>query len=90
MIAMRKFIGGCLDSINLLNGNLEMVVGAMGEVANAEASVVERAKEAESEQRQTIELQQMVKTARKEITTWHTRAMTEPGFIAAPIEETNE
>ena len=90
MIAMRKFVGGCLDSINLLNGNLEMVVGAMSEVHNSMEMVIEREKIAELEQRQTLELQSMVKTARKEITTWYTRAQTEPGFIAPPIEESRE
>lgn len=32
MIALRKFIGGCLDGINLMNKNLETVVGAMSKV----------------------------------------------------------
>ena len=32
MIAVRKFIGGCLDGINLQNKNLEAVVGAMNKV----------------------------------------------------------
>ena len=84
---MRKFIGGCLDGITLLNGNLETVVGALSEVQQSMAAVVEREKEAETEQRQILELQQMIKVARKEITTWHTRAQTEPGFMVPPPEE---
>lgn len=51
IIAMRKFIGGCLDGITLLNGNLETVVGALSEVQQSMAAVVVREKEAENEQR---------------------------------------
>ena len=29
----------------------------------------------------------MVKVARKEVTTWHTRATTEPGFMPPPVVE---
>ena len=34
-----------------------------------------------------IELQSFVKVARKEITVWHTRATTEPGFMPPPVVE---
>lgn len=41
-IAMRKFIGGCLDGINLMNKNLETVVGAINEVKNTMNKVIVR------------------------------------------------
>lgn len=50
-IAMRKFLGGSLDAINLMNKNLETVVGAMSEVAVTMNQVSEREKGAEMEQR---------------------------------------
>jgi len=34
-----------------------------------------------------IELQSFVKTARKEITEKHTRAMTDPGLMPPPVQE---
>ena len=34
-----------------------------------------------------IELQSYIKTARKEITVWYTRATTEPGFMPPPVVE---
>lgn len=43
MIALRKFIGGCLDGINLMNKNLETVVGAMGKVAETTKAIEDRA-----------------------------------------------
>jgi len=46
---MRKFIGGCLDAINLMNKNLGTVVGAMSEVQKTMNVVIEREKEAENE-----------------------------------------
>lgn len=32
-----------------------------------------------------VELQSYVKAAKKEITVWHTRATTEPGFMPPPV-----
>ena len=84
---MRKFLGGILDAINLNNKNLETVVGGINEAASSMDQVMERERLAEQEQRQMTELQAMVKNAKKEITMWHTRATTEPGFMAPPIEE---
>ena len=49
MNAMRKFIGGCLDTINLMNANLETVVGAMGRVHETMDRVMEREREAETD-----------------------------------------
>jgi len=46
---MRKFIGGCLDTINLMNRNLETVMGAMTTVQKTMKAVIDREKEAESE-----------------------------------------
>ena len=40
MIAMRKFIGGCLDSINLQYKNLETVVGTMSKVTTLVNAVI--------------------------------------------------
>ena len=65
---MRKFIGGCLDNINLMNRNLETVMGAMSKVQKTMKAVIDREKEAESEQKMLLELQIMIKNARKEIT----------------------
>lgn len=65
---MRKFIGGCLDNINLMNRNLETVMGAMSKVQKTMKAVIDREKEAESEQKMILELQIMIKNARKEIT----------------------
>ena len=39
----------------------------------------------DNEQRTMIELQSYVKAAKKEITVWHTRATTEPGFMPPPV-----
>ena len=50
-------------------------------------SVETREHNAEANYRQIQELEQMVKTANKEISTWHTRAQTEPGFMAPPVVE---
>ena len=55
-IAMRKFIGGCLDTINLMNRNLETVMGAMTTVQKTMKAVIDREKEAESEQKMILEL----------------------------------
>ena len=43
MIALRKFLGGCLDGINLMNKNLETVVGAMSKVTDTTRAIEERA-----------------------------------------------
>lgn len=87
MVAMRKFVGGCLDTINLMNQNLETVVGAMSMVRQSMLAVIEREKEAEKDHRLLIELEQNVKASSKEITSWFTRAMNEPGFVPPVIEE---
>ena len=56
MIAMRKFIGGCLDGINLMNKNLESVVGAMSTVEQTMQAVVDREKESDHQEREILEL----------------------------------
>ena len=80
MIALRKFVGGCLDGINLMNKNLVTVVGAMSKVTSTTKAIESRASLSEIDQRQMIELQSYVKTAKKEITAMYTRSTTEPGF----------
>ena len=87
---MRKFLGGILDAINLMNKNLVTVVGGINEADKSMKSILEREKFAEQEQRQMTDLQSYIKTAKKEITVWHTRATTEPGFMAPPIEEEDD
>ena len=90
MIALRKFIGGCLDGINLMNKNLVTVVGAMSKVSETTKVIENRAQLTEQDSRQMMELQSYVKTARKEISVWHTRATTEPGFMPPPVVEEPE
>ena len=87
MIALRKFIGGCLDGINLMNKNLVTVVGAMSKVSETTKVIENRAQLTEQDSRLMMELQSYVKTARKEISVWHTRATTEPGFMPPPVVE---
>ena len=90
MIALRKFIGGCLDGINLMNKNLETVVGAMSKVSETTKAIEDRSTQSDIDQRYMIELQSNVKQARKEITVWHTRCTTEPGFMPPPVVEEQE
>lgn len=85
--AIRKFLGGCLDNVNLINKNLEMVVGSMGNVSQAMEACIQREKSADSDSRMLMELQSAVKVSLKEITFWHTRATTEPGFMPEPVVE---
>ena len=42
MTAMRKFIGGCLDGININYQNVEMVTGAMSKVKQNMKIICER------------------------------------------------
>ena len=86
MIALRKFIGGCLDGINLQNKNLVTVVGAMSKISSTAKVIESRASMSETDQRQMIELQSYVKTAKKEISAMYVRATTEPGFMDPPPE----
>jgi len=51
-----------------MNRNLETVMGAMSKVQKTMKAVIDREKEAESEQKMILELQIMIKNARKEIT----------------------
>ena len=90
MIAMRKFLGGCLDNVNLNKKNLESVVGAMSKIEGTAESCFQREKEAEAEQRQVLDLQAMVKGALKEIDEWHIRATTVPGFMPPPVVEEDD
>lgn len=40
MIAVRKFIGACLENVNCNSNNLEAVVGGMGETNKAMSAIV--------------------------------------------------
>ena len=50
-IAMRKFIGGCLENVTLNNNNLEAVVGAMTKVNSTMSSIETREQNAEANYR---------------------------------------
>ena len=45
MIAIRKFIGGCLENVTLNNNNLEAVVGGMNKIRQTMDAVVAREKD---------------------------------------------
>ena len=86
MNALQKFIGGCLDSINLQYKNLETVVGSMSKVEGTTSAVATVQSSNENEIREMGEPQGALKIARKEVTGWHTRCTTEEGFIPLPEE----
>lgn len=90
MIAIRKFVGGCLENVTLNNNNLEAVVGGMSTINHTMDAIVLREQDTEATYRQIHEIGNITKQAQKEITTWHTRATTEPGFMAPPPVEVEE
>ena len=57
MIALRKFIGGCLDNINIMNKNLESVVGGMNKIEGVVKVCEIREKSIENETKDILELQ---------------------------------
>ena len=59
----------------------------MSKVHESMQAIIEREKESEKDHRLMMELEQNVKASMKEITTWHTRATTEPGFMPPPVVE---
>ena len=88
MIALRKFIGGCLENVGLNSNNLESIVGVMGKLDCSAQALVAHEHESEIQYRQILELESNVKTVRKDINNWYSRATTEPGFMQEVTEST--
>jgi len=74
MIAIRKFIGACLENVNCNSNNLEAVVGGMGDINMSNEAIIRAEGGLEKSARELQELETVVKVVHKEISTMHTRA----------------
>ena len=84
MAAMRKFLGGCIDKVEIYTKNLEMFVGFKMQLEQALVSLANREEISRQNQNDMAEMVNSVKIVEKDITVWHTRATTEPGFMPEP------
>lgn len=67
MIAIRKFVGGCLENVTLNNNNLEAVVGGMTTIHETMDAIVVREKDSLDLQGQIHEIEIATRGALKEI-----------------------